>query len=209
MRWSTDTPTNRCRPTAPTLPHEPGHFSYALPNLDVTSVVVSPIPEPDQLPGSPVTVFRLNYRDLPSDDELLDLADRSPSAHSERHYLRVSTSSWDGQLVASVYVNLALQGHYLRVIMRPFVLAPLVFDLKVADDIAGWNPLILLFLAVSVTVRRFRNVAAKLSRGRAGTDKTERGPAGQIRRAQHPGDATPGPTSTTSISRRTPSAPSG
>jgi hypothetical protein len=51
------------------LPHEPGHFSYALPNLDVTSVVVSPIPEPDQLPHSPVTVFRLNYRDLPSDDE--------------------------------------------------------------------------------------------------------------------------------------------
>jgi hypothetical protein len=155
------------------LPHEPGHFSYALPNLDVTSVVVSPIPEPDQLPHSPVTVFRLNYRDLPSDDELLDLADRSPSAHSERHYLRVSTSSWDGQLVTSVYVNLALQGHYLRVIMRPFVLAPLVFDLKAADDIAGWNPLILLFLAVSVTVRGFRNVAGKLGRGRAGTDKTD------------------------------------
>jgi hypothetical protein len=155
------------------LPHEPGHFSYALPNLDVTSVIVSPIPEPDQLPHSPVAVFRLNYRDLPSDDELLDLADRSPSAHSERHYLRASTSSWDGQLVASVYVNLALQGHYLRVIMRPFVLAPLVFDLKAADDIAGWNPLILLFLAVSVTVRAFRNVAGKLSRGRAGTGKTD------------------------------------
>jgi hypothetical protein len=154
------------------LPHEPGHFSYALPNLDVTSVIVSPIPEPGQLPHSPVTVLRLNYRDLPSDDELLDLADRSPSAHSERHYLRASTSSWDGQLVASVYVNLALQGHYLRVIMRPFVLAPLVFDLKAADDIAGWNPLILLFLAVSVTVRGFRNVAGRLSRGRAGTDKT-------------------------------------
>ena len=101
------------------LPHEPGHFSYALPNLDVTSVILSPIPEPDQLPHSPVSVIRLNYRDVPSDDELLDLADRSPSAHSERHYLRASTSSWDGQLVASVYVNLALQGHYLRVIMRP------------------------------------------------------------------------------------------
>jgi hypothetical protein len=161
------------KPVSGPLPHEPGHFSYALPNLDVTSVVVSPIPEPDQLPHSPVTVFRLNYRDLPSDDELLDLADRSPSAHSERHYLRVSTSSWDGQLVTSVYVNLALQGHYLRVIMRPFVLAPLVFDLKAADDIAGWNPLILLFLAVSVTAQGFRNVAGRLGRGRAGTGKTD------------------------------------
>jgi hypothetical protein len=161
------------KPVSGPLPHEPGHFSYALPNLDVTSVVVSPIPEPDQLPGSPVTVLRLNYRDLPSDDELLDLADRSPSAHSERHYLRATTSSWDGQLVASVYVNLALQGHYLRVIMRPFVLAPLVFDLKTADDIAGWNPLILFYLAVSVTVRGFQNVAGKLSRGRAGTAKAD------------------------------------
>jgi hypothetical protein len=155
------------------LPHEPGHFSYALPNLDVTSVIVSPIPEPDQLPHSPVGVIRLNYRDLPSDEEMLDLADRSPSAASERHYLRASTSNWDGQLVTSVYVNVALQGHYLRVIMRPFVLAPLVFDLKAADDIADWNPLVLLLLAVSVTVQGFRNVAGKLSRGRAGTGKPE------------------------------------
>jgi len=35
------------------FPHEPGHFSYALPNLDVTSVIVSPIPEPGQLPHGP------------------------------------------------------------------------------------------------------------------------------------------------------------
>ena len=155
------------------LPHEPGHFSYALPNLDVTSVILSPIPEPDQLPHSPVSVIRLNYRDVPSDDELLDLADRSPSAQSERHYLRASTSSWDGQLVASVYVNVALQGHSLRVIMRPFVLPPLVFDLKAADDLASWNPPTLLFLATSVTVRGFKNVAGKLSRGRAGAGKAD------------------------------------
>jgi hypothetical protein len=104
---------------------------------------------------------------------MLDLADRSPSEHPERHYLRASTSSWDGQLVASVYVNTSLQGHYLRVIMRPFVLAPLVFDLKAADDLASWNPLILLFLAVSVTVRGFLNVIGKLGRGHAGTGKSD------------------------------------
>ena len=137
------------------LPHEPGHFSYALPNLDVTSVILSPIPEPDQLPHSPVSVIRLLQR------------------KSGLRQTRASTSSWDGQLVASVYVNVALQGHSLRVIMRPFVLPPLVFDLKAADDLASWNPPTLLFLATSVTVRGFKNVAGKLSRGRAGAGKAD------------------------------------
>ena len=55
--------------------------------------------------------------------------------HPERHYLRASAASWDGQLVASVYVSAALQGHCLRVVVRPYVLAPIVSDLRAADEL--------------------------------------------------------------------------
>ena len=144
--------------------HGPGHFTYGLPNLDVATVVATPMPEPGRVPGVPIDLFRLNYRNLPSDEEMLDLANRSPSEHPERHYVRASTSSWDGQLVATVFVSAALEGHYLRVIMRPYELAPVVFELTAADELAKWNPFILAYLAVSVTIRQFVDAMARLNR---------------------------------------------
>jgi hypothetical protein len=150
------------------------HFSHGLPNLAVTPVVATPIPEPDQLPGSPVAVFRLNYRDLPSGDELFELADRSPAGRSERHYIRATSSSFDGQLVVSVYVNVVLQGHYVRVLMRPYVLQPLAFDLVTAYDLASWNPLILAYYGIMVTIRGYLNLAARIGRGNDGTGQGRR-----------------------------------
>jgi hypothetical protein len=154
------------------------HFSHGLPNLDVTPVVASPIPEPDQLPGSPVAVFRLNYRDLPSGDELFELADRSPAGRSERHYIRATSSSFDGQLVVSVYVNVVLQGHYVRVLMRPYVLQPLGFDLMTAYDLASWNPPTLAYYGIMVTIRGYLKLAARIGRGNDGTGQGRRAKPG-------------------------------
>jgi hypothetical protein len=151
-------------------PHEPGHFTYGLPHLDVTEVVATPAPETDRWLGTPVTVTRLDYRS-PLNDDMPGLADRSPSGHRERHYLRVMTTSWDGQLTATVFVNATLQGHFLRLIMRPYVLAPVVKELDVADELTKWNPFFLACDAVLVTARQFRAVATRFKRSDSKPDK--------------------------------------
>ena len=154
-------------------PHEPGHFTYGLPHLDVTEVVATPAPDTGRWLGTPITVTRLDYRS-PLNDDMPGLADRSPSMHRERHYLRVMTTSGDGQLTATVFVNATLQGHFLRVIMRPYVLAPVVKDLDIADDLIKWNPFFLACLAVHVTIRQFRAAAAKFRRSDGKEDKNSR-----------------------------------
>ena len=137
-------------------------------------MVMTPIPEPDQLPGSPIGVIRLDFRDLPSGDKLLKLADQSPAGRSERHYLRASTLSFDGQLVVSIYVNVILEGHYVRLLIRPYVLQPLVFDLVTTADLVAWNPLVLAYYATTMTIRGFLNLAARIGRGNDETGKAGR-----------------------------------
>jgi hypothetical protein len=154
-------------------PHEPGHFTYGLPYLDVTEVVATPAPDTDRWLGTPFTVTRLDYRS-PVNDDMHGLADRSASVHRERHYLRVMTTSWDGQLTATVFVNATLQGHFLRMIMRPYVLAPTGIELGVADDLIKWNPFFLACLAVYVTTRQFRAAAAKFKRSDSKEGKKSR-----------------------------------
>jgi hypothetical protein len=144
-------------------PHEPGHFTYGLPHLDVTEVVATPAPETDRWLGTPFTVTRLDYRS-PLNDDMSGLADRSPSAHKERHYVRVMTTSWDGQLTTTVFTNATLQGHFLRVIMRPYVLPPVVKDLGAAFELTQWNRFFLACVAVWVTIRQVRAAAAKFKR---------------------------------------------
>ena len=130
------------------------HFTYGLPYLDVATVLAAPVPKAKKHPVRRVSTLRLNYYQ-PSADEVQGLANRSPSEHPERHYMRVRTSSWDGQLAVSIYLNAALQGHFLRLMMRPYVLAPIVPDLKFADELAERHPLIVTCMAVAITVRQF------------------------------------------------------
>jgi hypothetical protein len=99
------------------------------------------------------------------------LADRSPAVYPERHYVRVMTTSWDGQLTTTVFANVTLQGHFLRVIMRPYVLAPAAKDLGVAFELTQWNRFFLACHAVRVTIRQFRASAAKFRRSASKPDK--------------------------------------
>jgi hypothetical protein len=144
-------------------PHEPGHFTYGLPHLDVTEVVATPAPDTDRWLGTPFTVTRLDYHS-PLNNDMSGLADRSPATHKERHYVRVTTTSWDGQLTTTVFANATLQGHFLRVIMRPYVLAPAAKELGVAFELTQWNRFFLVCHAVHVTTRQFRAAAAKIKR---------------------------------------------
>jgi hypothetical protein len=154
-------------------PHEPGHFTYGLPHLDVTEVEATPAPDKDRWLGTPITVRRFDFHS-PPDHDMPGLANRSPSVHPERHYVRIMTTSWHGQLTATVFVNAILQGHFLRVIMRPYVLAPAVKDLGVAYELTQWNRFFLIYYAVRVTARQFRAVAAKFKRPDGKPDKTSR-----------------------------------
>jgi hypothetical protein len=162
------------RPLAPDEaglnPHEPGHFTYGLPHLDVTEVVATPAPDTDRWLGTPFTVTRLDYRS-PMNNDMSGLADRSPAAHKERHYVRVMTTSWDGELTTTVFANATLQGHFLRVIMRPYVLAPVVKDLGAAYDLTQWNRFFLACVAVRVTIRQVLAAAAKFKRPDSKPDK--------------------------------------
>jgi hypothetical protein len=81
------------------------------------------------------------------------------------------TTSWDGQLTTTVFANATLQGHFLRVIMRPYVLAPVVKDLGAAYDLTLWNRFFLACVAVRVTIRQVRAATAKIKRPDSKPDK--------------------------------------
>ena len=69
-------------------PHEPGHFTYGLPHLDVTEVEATPAPDKDRWLDTPIIVRRFDFHS-PPDHDMPGLANRSPSVHPERHYVRV------------------------------------------------------------------------------------------------------------------------
>ena len=142
---------------------DPSHFTYGLPYLNVGTVVAVPFPRGKKRPFRASRVVRLDHPDRSAAEDIAKVANRSPSVHPERHYLRASTTSWDGQIVASVYVSAALQGHYLRVVVWPYVLAPIAADLKVADELAERHMLLQVGVAGLWTLRQFVAGAKRLN----------------------------------------------
>jgi hypothetical protein len=134
-------------------------FTYGLPNLNVGPVIAFPVPKTRKYPLLRVVMVKLNYYDRPSGEYLRDVIDRSPIGHPERHYVCASTSSWEGELVTSVYFSAALVGHRLILAIHPYVLAPIVPDLRVADEIARQNPVLVTCKAVAMTARQFAGAA--------------------------------------------------
>jgi hypothetical protein len=145
------------------IPPDPSHFTYGLPYLNVGTVVAVPFPRGKKRPFRATRAVRLDHPDRSATEDIARVANRSPSVHPERHYMRASTASWDGQLVASVYVSAALQGHYLRVVIWPYVLAPVAADLKVADELAERHTLLQAGVAGLWTLRQFVAGAKRLN----------------------------------------------
>jgi hypothetical protein len=133
-------------------PHDASHFTFGLPDLKVDTVKATPFPGAKEHPILGVPVARL-------DTGQTTVEDCSPSAHPDRRYVRATTVSWDGQLVVSVYVSAALQGHYLHMMIRPYVLAPIVSELKSADKLLKRHLFVRACAAVRLTAREFAAAA--------------------------------------------------
>jgi hypothetical protein len=131
-------------------------FTHGLPNLDIDEVVATPLPRARKVPAVPIEIRGIDIRGRLDGGEIHSIANRSPSIHPDRHYVRASATTWDGQIVAAIYVSAALQGHYLRVIIRPYVLLPTVPDLVAANRIADWSLALQFGTAALDTVRQFR-----------------------------------------------------
>jgi hypothetical protein len=76
--------------------------------------------------------------------------------------MRAITTSWDGQLVVSVYASASLQAHYLRMVIRPYVIGPIVPELKSVDDLAKRNLVFCACGAAGFTARQFVASAARI-----------------------------------------------
>ncbi|MEU9207788.1 hypothetical protein AB0D27_07490 [Streptomyces sp. NPDC048415] len=76
---------------------------------------------------------------LARDGVLAADAQRAPKV--ARRFLCARMTSWDGELVASVFVGFAYENHYLRVVVRPHVVNPVHPDVRAAEKKAagaGW-----------------------------------------------------------------------
>ncbi len=140
------------------------HFTYGLPDLDVREVVAVPVPKSRKIPLLPVKSTALRHPEMPPEHDVAEVAGRSPARHPERHYVQAIATSWDGQLVASVYVSSALQGHYLRVAIRPYVLGPIVSELRTADDLRERRWATEIAVSAGLTLRQIVQAARKARR---------------------------------------------
>jgi hypothetical protein len=150
----------------------PRHFTYGLPYLDVDQVVAVPLPRVRKVPFTRFSRLSLDYAEHPAVADMRRSVDRSPSDLPYRHYIRAITASWDGQLVVSVFVSAALQGHFLQVVIRPYLIAPIGADLKAADSLVGRHNVALAASCLTMTARQFLRVAERVGsiarRGAAG-----------------------------------------
>jgi hypothetical protein len=158
-------------------------FTYGLPNLDVGEVIATPGPKVRVRPLWLLVAVRLllhairarQSQPIAADD--IPAPSNSPSVFPERRYVRACTTTWDGELIVSVYIGAALQAHYLRLIIRPYVLAPMVPHLHQIQDIADRNVCVHLVLAIRGTVLGLFQAAAaanKLGSRRNRNDRRKR-----------------------------------
>ena len=168
------------QPTPPGDVAQPRHFTYGLPDLDVDRVVAVPLPPERKVPFTRFSRRALKFAGHPAAADMHRTVDKSPSGSPDRHYVRAMTTSWDGQLVVSVFVSAALQGHFLQVVIRPYVIAPIGPDLKAADSLVERPPVALVLSCLAMpalqllrTTERVRSMARDGLRGKAGSAEVE------------------------------------
>ena len=140
----------------------PVHFTEGFPYLTVTPVAAVHVPESGKHLVLRVKTLHLDYQDARAAADILAAADEAESQDDEEYYLRAITSSLDGQVVISIYINVALRGHALTMVIWPYILAPVVSDLRVADKLAAANPFILMLKTGAMTARQFRTAARRI-----------------------------------------------
>ena len=117
--------------------------SHALPDLHVDEVVARPL-------------------DLACDDSrqidsmgLRGMLMKPPSGSAARVYVRAQATSWGGEVVGTIFVSVALEGRFLRLVVLPYVLGPIAPELRVADTIRQRDLPTHLVLSSALAVREF------------------------------------------------------
>lgn len=151
-----------------------GDGTAALPALGVKEVLAKPV---SQMKGARLAV---------SDAEIRAAADRGPSGGSERAYVVARTTSWDGELTGSIFVSVTLEGRFLRLVVLPYYLAPVVDELRVADGIAARGLATQLVRCVPDGMREIWQILS-IARSRM----IEAGAKRARRRERKPGDGLP------------------
>jgi hypothetical protein len=129
-------------------------ITHALPDLQVGEVLARPI--------------RLMH-DTPRRIEATQLRGTQmnpPSGSAERVYVRAQATSWGGELVGTIFVSVALEGRFLRLVVLPYVLGPIAPELRVADAILR-RDLATHLLISSVIAARELWLAVHIARARA------------------------------------------
>lgn len=141
-------------------------FTEGLPELEVCEVTATPAPRTVYRPLWWLVATQLTSRTFRGLTHRLEanggwLRKDVTSAFPARRYVRASTPTWDGELVVSIYVGATLQAHYLRLIVRPYLLAPMVPDLRQIEFMIARNMFMQLAMATIGTARSlFRTALA-------------------------------------------------
>jgi len=102
-----------------------GDSTFGLPELKVQEVLARPASE----------IKRAGWSVPPAD--IRQAANTGASGSADRAYVAARATSWDGELTGSIFVSVALEGRYLRLVVLPYVMAPVVDELRIADQIAA------------------------------------------------------------------------
>ena len=137
-------------------PHEPTH---GIPQLDVSLVLA--VPE----------LFWMKSEKRVPSEVIYRYADTPQSGAAKRALVRIQAVTWDGQLVVSLFVSVALEGRYLTVTVLPHVLSPMVGELRICDRLASRHALVHASHATVDAVRELRQLGGRLRKA------TERAPA--------------------------------
>jgi hypothetical protein len=104
-------------------------------------------------------------------DQINACADHSPTGAAERAYVRAMSTTWDGQVIVSVFVYVALEGRYLRVSILPHILPPIVPELRIVDVIENYHPLAQAGYAAVDATKELVQIGGRIRRiGRPETD---------------------------------------
>jgi hypothetical protein len=118
--------------------------THALPDLQVSEVLARPI---RMMPDAPRRLDETRLR-----GKLMN----PPSSSAERVYTRAQATSWSGEVVGTIFISVALEGRFLRLVVLPYVLGPIAPELRVADAIVRRNLLIHLLLSPAIAARELR-----------------------------------------------------
>ncbi|HEV2639915.1 MAG TPA: hypothetical protein VGX23_32580 [Actinocrinis sp.] len=118
--------------------------THGLPDLQVGEVLARPL---RMMPDAPRLIDATRLRGALTSP---------PSGSAERVYMRAQATSWGGEVVGTIFVSVALEGRFLRLVVLPYVLGPIAPELRAADAVYKRNLLMHLALSPALALREFR-----------------------------------------------------